>query len=95
MGTKNNPGAYDCYANLHPDEPHFVLKSTDPFGPGLVDMWAALRDGDVQEALEAFAGLVDARKLGDVLMNPKPEKTREARQCSADMRAWKDQHPDE
>ena len=25
MGTKNNPGKFDCYANAKPDEPLFVL----------------------------------------------------------------------
>lgn len=29
MGTKNNPGKYDCYAKLEPDEPHFVLRGKD------------------------------------------------------------------
>ena len=26
MGTKNNPGSYDCYANLDPDEPYFCTR---------------------------------------------------------------------
>ena len=25
MGTKNNPGRFDCYGNAEPDEPIFVL----------------------------------------------------------------------
>lgn len=29
MGTKNNPGAFDCYANAEPDEPMFVLLARD------------------------------------------------------------------
>jgi hypothetical protein len=43
MGTKNNPGQYDCYANAHPDEPMFVLLARDPLAPILVRMWADLR----------------------------------------------------
>jgi hypothetical protein len=42
MGTKNNPGAYDCYAKAAPDEPMFVLLARDPLAPTLVRLWADL-----------------------------------------------------
>lgn len=29
MGTKNNPGEFDCYANAAPDEPMFILLGRD------------------------------------------------------------------
>ena len=57
MGTKNNPGDFDCYANADPDEPMFVLLGRDPFAPKLVDEWAASRaiDGeDMAKVQEAF-----------------------------------------
>ena len=41
MGTKNNPGDFDCYANAHPDEPMFVLLGRDPHGGNSVRAWAA------------------------------------------------------
>lgn len=44
MGSKNNPGAFDCYANAHPDEPMFVLLGRDPLAPSLVTLWAQARD---------------------------------------------------
>lgn len=44
MGTKNNPGAYDCYENAHPDEPMFVLLGRDPIGGALVRLWCDARD---------------------------------------------------
>lgn len=44
MGTKNNPGSYDCYANAHPDEPMFVLLGRDKIGASLVDLWADFRE---------------------------------------------------
>jgi hypothetical protein len=44
MGTKNNPGKFDCYANAEPDEPMFVLLARDPLAPILVEQWAALRE---------------------------------------------------
>ena len=42
MGTKNNPGAYDCYAAADPDEPIFVLRANDPAAPFLVRTWVML-----------------------------------------------------
>lgn len=43
MGTKNNPGEYDCYENAEPDEPMFVLLGRDPIAPFVVRLWARLR----------------------------------------------------
>jgi hypothetical protein len=40
MGTKNNPGSYDCYANAEPDEPMFVLLARDDSAPRHVREWA-------------------------------------------------------
>lgn len=42
MGTKNNPGQYDCYEKAMPDEPMFVLLARDPLAPILVNLWADL-----------------------------------------------------
>jgi hypothetical protein len=51
MGTKNEPGSYDCYANAAPDEPMFVLLARDPSAPLLVGLWALIREklGDESE----------------------------------------------
>ena len=43
MGTKNNPGHYDCHEKADPDEPVFVLLASDPLAPILVRLWADLR----------------------------------------------------
>ena len=43
MGTKNNPGKFDCYAKAHPDEPMFTLLDRDPVAGVLVRMWLTLR----------------------------------------------------
>lgn len=43
MGTKNNPGKFDCYANAEPDEPMFILLARDPVAPTLVRLWCVLR----------------------------------------------------
>jgi hypothetical protein len=60
MSTKQNPGAFDCYAKLKDDEPYFVLKATDQSAPFIVEQWArnySARPGKfnsdkVQEAME-------------------------------------------
>ena len=43
MGSKNNPGKFDCYVHAHPDEPMFVLLGRDPVGSLLVRLWAEVR----------------------------------------------------
>jgi hypothetical protein len=65
MGTKNNPGKFDCYANAEPDEPMFVLLGRDASAGALVREWAEwrrLRGEDpakVQEAIDC-ADAMDA-----------------------------------
>lgn len=65
MGTKNNPGAFDCYANAEPDEPMFVLLGRDKHAPTLVWLWATLReldgedDAKVKEARECCASMME------------------------------------
>lgn len=44
MGTKNNPGPFDCYANARSDEPIFVLLGRDKHAPLLVELWARMRE---------------------------------------------------
>jgi hypothetical protein len=44
VGTKNNPGNFDCYTNAEPDEPMFILLARDIGAPALVDAWAAERE---------------------------------------------------
>ena len=43
MATKNNPGAFDCYANALPDEPMFILLARDKASPAVVRFWALER----------------------------------------------------
>ncbi len=57
MGTKNNPGSYNCHANAHPDEPMFVLLGRDPAAAAIVRLWTALRErlGEKDRAMLAEA----------------------------------------
>lgn len=43
MGTKLNPGKFDCYQNALPDEPMFILLARDPNFYEDVTRWARRR----------------------------------------------------
>jgi hypothetical protein len=64
MGTKNNPGAFDCYANAAPDEPMFILLARDKHAPTLVWLWALMREieqedpANVAEARDAVEDML-------------------------------------
>lgn len=63
MGTKNNPGDFDCYLNAGDDEPMFVLLARDADAPILVDLWASLRERDGEDA----AKVQEARDCADAM----------------------------
>lgn len=44
MGSKRDPGKFDCYAAAEEDEPMFVLLGRDRHAPELVEVWASLRE---------------------------------------------------
>lgn len=41
MGTKLNPGEFDCLEKLQPNEPFFLLRGQDRSAPKCVRDWAA------------------------------------------------------
>lgn len=51
MGTKRNPGRFDCHAKAEPHEPLFTLLARDPKAPALVERWALFAEeaGNVDE----------------------------------------------
>lgn len=65
MGTKNDPGRFDCYAAAEPDEPMFVLLGRDKHAPALVWLWAILREFDgekpekVAEARQCVQAMIE------------------------------------
>ena len=70
MGTKRDPGGYDCYASAEPDEPLFVLLARDPLAPELVKLWALMRgkeadadDAKIREALDCAATMIAWRTI--------------------------------
>jgi hypothetical protein len=44
MGTKNNPGNFNCHAAAMPDEPIFVLLGRDPAAPHAIECWVEERE---------------------------------------------------
>ena len=61
MGTKQNPGNFDCYTKAADDEPIFTLRANDPIAPMIVRYWiyktytdTELDLGDNPKAQEAF-----------------------------------------
>lgn len=43
MGTKENPGEFDCHANAGDDEPIFTLRAKDPAAPAAIRAWVEAR----------------------------------------------------
>jgi len=74
MGSKLNPGSFDCYDNALPDEPMFILLARDPRAPTLLELWAHQRMTDIEVGL---------RPESDMAM------VREARDCAENMREWR------
>jgi hypothetical protein len=52
MGTKLNPGRYDCHAAAKPDEPLFTLLARDKHFACVVGFWAVLRAQEVAEGAD-------------------------------------------
>lgn len=76
MGTKNNPGTFDCYENAEPDEPMFVLLGRDLDAPRLVEEWAESRERRI------------TRKMPVQVIEREEAKVAEARECAAAMRQF-------
>jgi hypothetical protein len=89
MGTKLEPGKFDCYANAEPDEPMFVLLGRDALAPSLVNIWAMIRAGNRKEAKLAFNELIVGPQASVYVLNPQPEKAQEAVDCAGSMMNWR------
>lgn len=68
MGTKRQPGQFDCYSKAEPDEPLFTLLARDPLAPILVQLWADMRamhcgnPEKIQEAVEVATRMEEWRE---------------------------------
>lgn len=88
MGSKNNPGKFDCYAAAHPDEPMFTLLGRDPLAAGLVRIWAQLREGHGFAAIGTLIGLIQNEGFRYSIEPTRGDKIAEAVFCAAAMEAW-------
>ena len=80
--TKNSPGAFDCYEDAGPDEPLFVLRSTDRSAPDTVRHWADMYElrKQLDNSVGDGPGELTARQQ---------EKVDEARECASAMEQWR------
>jgi hypothetical protein len=68
MGTKKNPGTFDCYANAEDDEPMFVLLARDVRAPEVIELWCQLSEAKgtdpekIKEARKCISEMRDWRR---------------------------------
>jgi len=74
MGTKDNPGEFDCHAKALPNEETFTLLARDPSAPALVRLWAGIRHMEVDSGKRPESD----RKMVD-----------EAQECAERMELWR------
>lgn len=79
----------DCYHKAEPGEPKFTLIGRDPLAPGLVRLWAALRDGDVVDAAECFSDLVSNMSEAKYPREHDAEKILNARKIAFELEKWR------
>lgn len=84
MGTKLEPGKYDCHKNAADDEPIFTLRAKDPLAAEVVRIWAALRQGQVHVA----KNLCDTVGMFHSPREVNADKIGEALKCADDMTTW-------
>lgn len=77
MGTKDNPGKFDCHERAEADEPRFTLLARDPIAPMALELWVFWRLTLVWMGLKPSSdrGMID-----------------EAQDCASQMRAWRREH---
>lgn len=94
MGTKNNPGKFDCHAAAEDNEPLFTLLARDPLAPDLLLAWAEIRRGHANNAYHVLMTLLE-RQGHRYVEAPEHDKADEATQCAKAMIHWRrDNRPD-
>ena len=88
MSTKNNPGSYDCYAKLDPNEPYFVLRAKDPSAPYLIRIWERLRRGDWIGAMYSLVTAMNDKSISERVNTEGYDKLTEAIKVSHRMKDW-------
>lgn len=90
MGTRINPGRFDCHAAALPDEPQFTLLARDPLAGFLVSIWSSLRLGaDIEGAQAKFRKMAEAA-ASRYWTDPDVDKAAEALDCALEMFRWRE-----
>jgi hypothetical protein len=89
MGTKNNPGPYDCYGKADPDEPLFTLRAKDPIAPFLVELWVATRRGQWEKTLDILSHASMSEAVLSRVSTDDYDKLSEAQNTAEAMRVWR------
>lgn len=88
MGTRLNPGRFDCHAAALDDEPRFTLLARDPLAGFLVSIWSSVRIADEEAARVKFRTMLK-RVAPAYWMAPDVEASGEAIECAMAMFAWR------
>ena len=93
MGTKANPGKFDCHNKAADDEPLFTLRAKDPIAPQLVLIWKAIRCGEHSQAdfhlrMAKQRWELAVKTEGRTRLPPKSDKAVEAVRVATDMTLW-------
>lgn len=78
----------DCYHKAEPDEPKFTLLGRDRAAPVLVRLWAAIREGNYEAAMNLLADIADT--VDHYTTNPTAEsQVSEACAIAGEMEQWR------
>lgn len=86
MGTKQNPGEFDCLDKIYDDEPFFVIRAKDPVAERVIRYWVYLR-------IEKWIRENPGRNRDEIPVEYQ-RKLEEADQCSIDVSNWRRDNPD-
>jgi hypothetical protein len=87
MGTKNNPGKFDGYANAEPDEPMFILLGRDSHAYAAVRKWADDRQTMIEAGYKPDSDMAmvhEARECANAMERFAVERQRRRRRRADD-----------
>ena len=93
MGTRLNPGRFDCHAAALDDEPSFTLRARDPLAGYLVSIWSSMRMADDEAAAVKFKTMLK-RVAPAYWIAPDVDAAGEAIECAMAMFAWHERERD-
>lgn len=88
IGSKANMSQFDCYDDLGPDEPYFVIRAHDTLSDALVELHAYIGAGQSGAAHNKLAEIMEMTAQGAPRPSGSP-KYRETFAISAAMERWR------